>query len=293
MRIAVLGATGVAGRALIPALKSRGHQVRASFHSAGGQSTAAQLGDEAMRCDILDPGSVNDFTAGSDAVINLATAIPKPGGTGSWVANDRVRRDGTANVITACKRCGSRLIQQSVAMLHCANDVVPQAENDPLVGYGVLESASELERMVSAASIDWRIVRGAAFYGPGTGREQALVASVSDPAFRVPGDGSAWISFVHVRDFAAALCVIVEDGRGGEAYIAADDSPIQMLDLYSRLAAGRRLSMPLCGGPAGLRSFRVSNAKLRGIGWRPTHPLLSLLDADREEAAALANILEG
>ncbi len=278
MRIAVLGATGVAGRALIPLLLSRGHHVRASFHSGEGEAITAQLGDEGVRCDILDADSVNAFVAGSDAVINLATAIPKAGGKGSWAANDLVRRDGTANVIAACQRIGSRLVQQSVAMLHCADDAKPQTEGDPVVGYGVLESAAELERMISAAAIDWRIVRGAAFYGPGTGREQALLASASDPAFRVPGDGSAWMCFIHVNDFAAALCTVVEHGRECEAYIAADDAPIRILDLYTRLASVRRLAKPQTGGPDGLRSFRVSNAKLRGIGWTPDHPAPSFLD---------------
>lgn len=272
MRVAVLGATGVAGRALVPRLAARGHMVRAAFHSGASESVARQLGHEALHCNVLDASSVSALVAGMDAVINLATSIPKPGGAGNWAVNDRIRRDGTANLLAACARTGACLVQQSVAMLHCVDDARPQTEDDPVEGYGVLVSAADLERQVQASSIDWRLVRGAAFYGPGTGREEALAASLADPAFRIPGDGQHWFSLIHVDDFAAGVCTVLESGRPRQAVIVADDEPLRWQEMFARFAAVRGVDAPDVGGAPGLRTFRVSNARLRALGWRPEHP---------------------
>lgn len=254
MKIAVLGATGVAGRAFVPRARSRGHALVVE------------------RADVFDIGSLQARFEGCDAVVNLATSIPKPGGRGDWAVNDRIRREGTANVLAACAACAVRiLLQQSVAMLHCTADGHPQAEDDPLTGYGVLASAFDMETLLAGSPLDARPVRGGLFYGPGTGREEAWLAEVRSSAFRLPGDGAGWVSTVHVEDYAAALLEILERGQRGEAYIACDDRPLQLRELYGRAARQAGVEVPAPGGPPGLRSFRVSNAKVRALGWRPAH----------------------
>src|SRR5688500_12593255 len=141
MRVAALGATGVAGRAFVPKAAARGHTVVTD------------------RVDIFDAAGVAAMISGCDAVVNLVTSIPRPGGRGDWSANDRIRRAGTAAVIEACRRAAvATLVQQSVAMLHCVADDRPQAEDDPLMGYGVLESAIEMESLVRNAPLDGRLV---------------------------------------------------------------------------------------------------------------------------------------
>ena len=288
MRIAVLGASGVAGRALLPRLLARGHSVRGLFFGGNGASIAAHAGVDAMRCDVLDAPSVGAFIAGCDAVINLATSVPKVGGRGDWVANDRVRRAGTTVVVEACARAriapagalasameiGVRLVQQSVAMLHCVDDRRAQNEDDPVEGYGVLASAVALESIVAQSAIDWRIARGALFYGPGSGRDEAWRAQLADPDFRVPGDGGAWHSFIHVEDFADALCVLVEHPAPRQACIVCDDRPLTLAQLYGGLARLHGHAVPPAGGAPGMRSFRVTNARLRSLGWAPRHPAL-------------------
>lgn len=254
MKIAVLGASGVAGRAFVPQARARGHLLLVD------------------RADVLDGASLGALFEGCDAVVNLATSIPKPGGRGDWAVNDRIRREGTGNVLAACAATGVRvLLQQSVAMLHCCADERPQIESDPIAGYGVLASAFDMEALLAASPLDARAIRGGLFYGPGTGREEAWLADVRNPAFRMPGDGSAWISTVHVEDYAAALVDILERGERGEAYIVCDDQPLRLRELYARAARQAGAEAPGSGGAPGLRSFRVSNAKVRALGWRPAH----------------------
>ena len=251
MRVAVLGATGVAGRAFVRAARGRSHTLVTD------------------RVDIFDATALAAMVEGCDAVVNLVTSIPRAGGRGDWAANDRIRREGTATVVEACQRAGTGiLIQQSVAMLHCVADDRPQTEDDPVDGPGVLASAVDMEDVVRSAQLDARIVRGALFVGPGTGREEQSTAEVARPGFRVPGNGRGWLSLVHVDDYAAALLTVLERGRPRSAYIAAGE-PLRWQDFYDGVAARAGLPAPLPGGPERLRSFRVSNQRLCALGWRP------------------------
>lgn len=257
MRIAVLGATGAAGRAFVPRATARGHTLNTD------------------RADIFDRDALAALLQGCDAVLNLATSIPRPGGRGDWSVNDRIRREGTALLLASCREAGvGVLVQQSVAMLHCVADDRPQTEDDPIEGYGVLASALDMEATIRAAPLDWRLVRGGLFYGPRTLREESWLEEVKSDAFRIPGDGNAWVSPVHVEDYANALIAVLEGGRARDAYIACDNAPLRLRELYRRAAALAGRAPPSAGGMQRMRSFRVSNAKLRALGWSPLHAAL-------------------
>lgn len=270
----VLGASGVAGRAFVPLAEAAGHVVLAD------------------RVDVLDADALARALRGMDVVVNLASAIPRPGGPASrrdWTHNDRIRREGTANVLAACLAGGVRLlVQQSVAMLHAGSDDRPQHEDDALIGNGVLASSLDMEGLLRdvsrGAALDLRIVRGGLFYGDGSGTEARLVEALRVPGFRLPGDGQAWVSPVHVADFARALLHVLElpeTARPGRAFIACDDQPLRWRELYTLAAASAVLPVPPVlparptGGSLPLPSFRVSNARLRATGWRPRHAIFA------------------
>jgi nucleoside-diphosphate-sugar epimerase len=257
VRVAVLGASGVAGRAFVRAAADAGHEL------------------VTRRADIFDRKALAGLLAGCDAAINLATSIPRLGGRGDWAVNDRIRREGTANLLAACARAGIPcLVQQSVAMLHCVADDRAQTEDDPIEGYGAIASAFDMERLARAAPLDVRLVRGGLFYGAGTGRPARWLEEVRDPGFRIPGDGGAWLSPVHVEDYAAALLAVLALGRPGGAYIACDDAALRQSEIYAWAAARAGAPLPAAGGPQRLRSFRVANSRLRALGWRPIHAAL-------------------
>ena len=252
MRLRVLGASGVAGRAFVPLARGAGHDVRSD------------------RIDVLDPDALMAGLRGIEAVINVATAIPRVGGRGDWALNDRIRREGTAHVLAACVANGVRcLVQQSLAMLHTASDIRQQHEDDRIEGRGVLASALDMERLLQHAPIDVRIVRGGLFRGGDSGAEARWQAQVSDPQFRIPGNGDDWVSLVHVEDYAQALRVVLERGARGSAYIACDDQPLRWRELYASVAARAGVAPPPTGGPPAMRSFRTCNARLRALGWVP------------------------
>ena len=83
-RVLVAGATGFVGRALVPALLDRGHQVRACSRRAEGGPVSADL--ERVRCDLLDATTLSSALAGIDAAYYLVHSM---GGSGSFRDMDR------------------------------------------------------------------------------------------------------------------------------------------------------------------------------------------------------------
>lgn len=265
-RVALVGASGVLGRALAPKLADAGFAVRAiSRHPGAG---AARI--EPCAGDILDPDTMRAAVDGCRIVIHAATAVPAPGAAADWSLNDRIRREGTANLLAAAAAAGADCyVQQSIAMLLSADDSRRQTEDDPTVGNGALASALDMEALVQASPLDWRIVRGGLFYGPGTGREGALAAAARTPGWRAPGDGSGWLSPIHVEDMASAVITVIRRGRPRSVYNAVDDAPLTWRALCDRVAARCNRPSPPDGGPMPLPSFRVSNERLRQTGWKP------------------------
>lgn len=272
MRIAVIGATGVLGRHLVPRLIERGHAVCATARKEADLERLKRLGAEAVAADIFDQPGLRAALVHCDAAIHAATSIPKTTGGGDWAVNDRIRREGTANLIDACRaERVRRYVQQSVAMLHIASDARPQTEDDPIAAYDRIRSAVDMEQLVRAAPLDWCIVRGGAFYGPGTGRAEAWRGQARGGVLVLPGDGNGFLSLIHVADMAAAMVAVVERGQAGNVYIAADDQPATYRDLLGYVAALEGAPVPSSGGPILLPSFRVSNAKLKTLGWAPAY----------------------
>lgn len=195
MRIAVIGATGVLGRHLVPRLVERGHAVCATARRDADLDRLKRIGAEAVAADIFDPASLRAAVVNCDAAVHAATSIPTAAGRGDWAVNDRIRREGTANLLAACRaERVRRYVQQSVAMLHLTDDSRPQTEDDPLGHTDRIRSALEMEQMVSQAPLDWCIVRGGAFYGPGTGRPEAWRSQARGGVLTLPGDGNGFLS---------------------------------------------------------------------------------------------------
>jgi uncharacterized protein YbjT (DUF2867 family) len=71
-RIAVVGATGFIGRALIPALLAGGHAVRACARRV---PAPAPIGPEHVVCNVLDPATLPDALAGIDTAYYLVHSL--------------------------------------------------------------------------------------------------------------------------------------------------------------------------------------------------------------------------
>jgi nucleoside-diphosphate-sugar epimerase len=119
------------------------------------------------------------------------------------------------------------------------------------------------------------VVRSAGIYGPG--RSALLKRFLNDRAVIDPHN-DRFINQVHRDDVVAALSLLLErDLPPGEIYNVVDDKPVRQSECYQWLA--ERLNRPLTVTAAapttrkrGESNKRVSNAKLRALGWIPQYP---------------------
>jgi len=117
------------------------------------------------------------------------------------------------------------------------------------------------------------VARLAGIYGPG--RSVLLRKFFSGEAI-IEDDGRRCVNQIHRNDIASALHFLVEHGAPG-IWNVSDNEPATQRAIYEWLAG--RFSRPLPPtGPIdpnrkrGWTNKRVSNAKLRGLGWVPQFP---------------------
>jgi putative NADH-flavin reductase len=95
MKLAVFGATGLAGGATVQLAHERGHQVRALVRRSTTPPTAI-AGAELIRGDAFDPQAVAQTVTGADAVVSTLGGFRGPESIDV----------GTANIITAMRAAG-------------------------------------------------------------------------------------------------------------------------------------------------------------------------------------------
>lgn len=273
MHIAVVGSTGVLGRHVVPRLLEHGHKVRALVRREKQATMYRRVGVEPVFGDILKMDTLERATQGCDAALHLATAIPK-GKDMDWSMNDRIRREGTQNLLTAASQNGvHRYIQQSVILLYGDHGAQIVDETASLQPAAILQSAVDMENYVRASDLDWCILRGGLFYGRGTGRDEGWRQAVLDKTLRLPGQGDGLISLIHVVDMARAIVDAVENTAARCIFNVVDDEPVRYRDLYQYIAALVDSPDAEAGGPILLPSLGCSNKKLKSeLRWVPLYP---------------------
>lgn len=274
MRVVVVGATGVLGRNVLPRLIERGYAVRAVVRRPEQVDLLERLGVETMLGDILDPASLDRAVAGCDAALHLATAVPRPGTNPHWDMNDHIRRDGTRHLLAAATRGGvRRYVQQSIALVYGEQGARIVDEATPLSPGPVAQSAVDMEGLVRLSALDWRILRGGLFYGPGTERDKNWRVAAQAGTLRTPGDGNGLISLIHVVDMARAVVLALEAAPSRSLYNVMDDEPVTWREVYGYIAMQERGAPPTPGGSVLLPSLGCSNARIKAdLGWQLAYP---------------------
>jgi len=273
MRVGIVGATGVLGRQVVPRLVEHGHVVRAVVRRETEMKRLLGLGIDAVIGDILQPGGLLKELEGCESILHLATAIPHRGAANpDWSLNDRIRREGTAHLVAACQELGiERYVQQSIAHLVADGSADLLDENASVHRSPVTASAVDMEEIVRNSGLRWTILRGGAFYGLYTGRDEVWRNEARSGQLRLPGDGAGYISLANVTDVADAVVLAVETAPASAVLTIADDQPVTYAELFAYIARIEGGPDPPPGGPpTPWPSFRVSNARARKVlGWRP------------------------
>jgi nucleoside-diphosphate-sugar epimerase len=277
--VAVLGANGVFARHLIPRMVAEGFRVRALVRRPEAGGAARSCGAEVHLADIFDEDSLAKALLGCDLGINLATSLPGPSGRGDFDANDRLRREGTPIWIRACERARvRRVIQQSIAMVNAAGgevwsdeNTVCSAELDETAARAI-EAALAMEQSIRSSQLDFLILRGGLFYGPGTGFDDDWFSRARAGKLRLPGEGNDFVSLVHIADMADATTLAARTWPASDTLAICDDRPARWREVFSHVAQVVGAEHPSPGGRAGFPSFRVWNRRARaGLGWAPRY----------------------
>lgn len=301
MRVLVAGATGAMGKELLPRLVDAGHEVFAMVRSESGKAAVTRMGAVPVIADALDSAQVGKAVreANPEVIVNQLTAIGHIDTRHferSFAATDRLRIEGTDNLLAAARDTGVRrfIAQSNGAFTYARTGGPVKTEEDPLDRSPVAQMASMIaavqymeKAVLGTDGIEGIVLRYGAFYGPGTsmapGSEQ--LEMIRKRKFPVVGDGGGVWSFVHIADAADATVAAVENGGRG-VYNIVDDDPAPVAqwlpELAAMLGAKKPMRVPrfigrLAAGPAGvvlMTELRgASNAKAkRELGWTPSHP---------------------
>jgi len=300
MKVFLAGATGVIGRRLVPLLVERGHEVTGMTRSEEKAPALREAGATPAVCDVFDAEAVRAAVARSEAeaVIHQLTDLPqelKPRQLErAYAANDRIRREGTRNLVEAAAAAGARrVVAQSIAFVYAPSGPTVVDEEHPLYEDApppFTDSVAAVEELERAVTGDRRFeglaLRYGFFYGSGSAYagDGYVAGEVRRRRFPQIGHGDGVFSFIHVDDAAAATVAALEGGDPG-IYNVVDDEPAPMrewLPVYAdAVGAKRPMRVPKLIARLVAGSYAVMLAtELRGasndrakreLGWHPRH----------------------
>jgi nucleoside-diphosphate-sugar epimerase len=290
MKVFVAGATGVLGRPTVRALVEAGHAVRGTARGPEKADLLRSLGAEPVEVDLFDPDALRAGIAGSEAVLHFATKIPpimRMRWKGAWRENDRLRTLASRHLVDAAINSGAQVfVYESITFIYGEHGDEWIGEDGSLsISWASLKSTLDAEgetKRFTEGGGRGISLRYAAFYAPYAQSTLDTIRLARRRMFPVPGDGSNFVSSIHVDDGATAAVAALQAPAG--VYNVTDDEPLRMRD-YGRAitdAVGRKpprrvptwLFGLVGGGPAKyiLSSQRVANARFKEkTGWAPKY----------------------
>lgn len=192
--LAITGATGFVGQALLDQVLDKGGEVRALAR----RPQPDRSGVEWIAGDLADRAALAQLVDGVEAVVHVAGVVNAPDPAEFEAGNVA----GTLNVIEAVRAAGvPRLVHVSSL----------SAREPELSIYG--SSKARAEKLVMASGLDWTIVRPPGIYGPRDTDIFEMFRMARWGLMPMPArHGRA--SYIHVHDLARLLLALVPGGEG-------------------------------------------------------------------------------
>jgi uncharacterized protein YbjT (DUF2867 family) len=208
--IVVTAAGGLTGAAVVRALWSRGHRVRALVGSSQPRPELTALSADVVATDLTDSGAVEPLLGGADALYLI------------WPNFDPGETAGATALLAAARRAGvRRVVYHSVLR--------PQARSMPHHA-----AKDRVEEALDTSGLTWRVLQPCAYADNLDGQLSEVAAT---GILRSPWGLDRAQSFVDVRDVAAAAAVLLtEDGLDGGTFEAAGPEPLTAPRLAELLA---------------------------------------------------------
>jgi nucleoside-diphosphate-sugar epimerase len=258
-RVFVAGC-GYVGLATGKLLHSAGWKVVGGSRS--GESAGAPF--PVVPFDLSDPATMRDVGP-IDIVVHCASS--SRGGADQY---RQVYLDGVRNLLLAFGR--ARVVFTSSTSVYAQTDGSIVTEESPAMpSRETGKILREAENLVLQS--DGCVARLAGIYGPG---RSVLLRRFFTGEAVIEGDGERYVNQIHRDDAASALVRLLEASASG-VYNVSDDTPLSLREVYSWLAAHFGKAVPPTGPvnnerKRGVTHKRVSNAKIRALGWFPRYP---------------------
>lgn len=267
MRILVLGATGYVGSRLVPYLLERGHEVVAASSS---QPRPDRFGWDdrvrAIRCDVTDPGAVDDALEGVDGVVYLVHSLDRT----DFSDRDRV----------GAETVGAAVAARGVPHLVYLSGLVPDVPEPELSAH--IASRLEVERILLAASDGAVALRAGVVIGAGSTSfeiiRQVATLFLVQP---VPTWMHSSVQPVAVSDVLRAVDdALADDGPRGAVDLGGPDvlAYPDLMRACGRLSGLSRLRLPAPVAPTGLVGLATALATTA-----PFHTVTALIESLRHD----------
>jgi len=265
-RVLVAGC-GYSGLAIARLFHAQGWAVAACTRSP--ESAAALSGEpfQTVSCDLADRESIRRLApfAGIDFVIHCASS-----GRGGAEEYRQVYLQGAQNL--------AETLSPGRLLFTSSTSVYAQTTGEWVTEESVADPERETGRILRetedfVCECGGIVARLAGIYGPG--RSMLLRKFLSGEA-AIEGDGSRSINQIHRDDIATALLALARHAQPG-IFNVCDNSPMSQRALYEGLATRFARLLPPSGPidtdrKRGWTDKKVSNGKLRGLGWEPAYP---------------------
>jgi nucleoside-diphosphate-sugar epimerase len=201
--IAVTGATGFVGQALLDRAAEAGLEVRALAR----QPQTSRPGVEWIAGDLADREALAALVRRAQAVIHIAGVVSAPDAAGFEAGNVT----GTLNLVECA------VSAKVPRFVHVSS---LSAREPQLSAYGA--SKRKAEKVVMASPLDWTIVRPPAVYGPRDREMLDLFRFAKSGVVPLPPRGR--MAAIHVDDLARLLLALVPSGEDASHQLfEADD----------------------------------------------------------------------
>jgi nucleoside-diphosphate-sugar epimerase len=265
-RILIAGC-GYVGQATADLFHAAGWAVEAWTASAKSAEALSNNPYPVCQVDISQRTQFTSRLGTFDAVIHSAST--RGGGVELY---RQIYLNGARNLLD--RFVGTKMLFTSSTSVYAQRDgswVTEESETNP--GHETGRVLLETEKLVLDRG--GTVARLAGIYGPS---RSALLSKFLAGTAVVDPQNDRFVNQAHRDDIASAFFLLVSQERqGGQIYNVADDQPMLQSDCYRWLAQKLNRPLPQIGKSRGQRkrgdsNKRVSNAKLRHLGWVPRYP---------------------
>lgn len=216
-----------------------------------GLEELARRGAIIRKLDVLEPATVTSALQGLPAGVRVVHSIPVIEGPAGWL-------EPTPLLLEALGERPVRIVYLSTTGVYgSATKVDETTAANPDEPREQLRLAAE--RAVAGAGCSWLVLRCPAIYGPGRGVHRAVL----EGRFRLAGDGSNYVSRIHVDDLAAHVVAGLWSEVTG-AYPVGDDAPCTSREIALFCAKLFGLPAPSAADPSQLHYTRRRNRQVDG-----------------------------